>query len=733
MGNTFPRHRLCAAILSLGLGLATPVTSLAANTITINLPAQALDQAVLSLAEQTGLVIGGDAALLRGKRAPAISGQLTAEQALAQLLQGSGVSFQFTGDGQVTLIAAPEDGGPTTLPAVKISASSINSPQTSVDYGRGDIDAAQPRDIKELFKKEAAVAVGGSIPINQKVYVRGVEETAMAVTIDGGRQNNKVFHHNATNLIDPSLLKAVRASSGVAAADDGPGAIGGSLVYETVDVADLLAPDDNLGGFVDGRYASNGDQLTTGGSVYGRNSGFEALAYLNHSNGDNYEDGEGDTVRFTEPGLLSRLLKVAYENDQSDRVELALENVNDESQRPYRANFVGLTTGRPVPESRVYDLTRENLTFNYSRDTQQGLWNPSVTFAKGETELETREVPLADPTALIVYTGITDSQSATVKNTFYTGFGEIVAGLDHYDDSAVFKFEGDPDLEEQAENLGAFIQVRQTIANKLDLSYGLRHDRQDFTGTDGSKHDDSGTSGNIAADYHINDYFTVKAAYAQVWGGVALAENFILNGAWTYDDVTAVEAENYRVGLRAQTTHGFAEATVYQTDIENGRTPSYGGGANLTSDFKIDGYDVVLGYIGERSEFTIKYANTESEMNGVVASSYDGNYFTVPLGEIITLSGTYHVAGLPLTLGLDAEHALENSDLDDSGAKQDSYTVVNTYLNYAVSENLNLRLSVDNLTDESYTDRASYGQEFPTVKTLLEPGRSVILSGRYRF
>lgn len=733
MSKTVQRSPLYAAILSLGLGLATPIVSLADSAVTINMPAQDLDQAVLDLAEQTGLIIGGDAALLRGKQAPAISGQLTPEQALRQLLQGSGVDFQFTGKAQVKLVAVPDSAGPTTLPPVKISAAAINSPQTSLDYGRDDIDAVQPRDIKELFKKDAAVAVGGSIPVNQKVYVRGVEETAMAVTIDGGRQNNKVFHHNATNLIDPSLLKAVRASAGVAPADDGPGAIGGSLVYETVDVADLLDPEDNFGGFVDGRYGSNGDQLTTGGSVYGRNGGFEALAYLNHSNGDDYEDGEGDTVRFTEPGLLSRLMKVAYENDQSDRFELTMENVNDESQRPYRANFVGLSAGRPVPESRVYDLSRENLTFNYSRDTEQGLWNPSVTIAKGETELETREVPLADPTVLIVYTGITDSQSATFKNTFHTGFGEVVAGLDHYDDSAVFEYEGDPDLEEQAENIGAFIQFRQAIGEKLDLSYGLRHDRQEFTGTDGSSHDDSGTSGNIAADYYINDVLTAKAAYAHVWGGVALAENFILNGAWTYDDVKAVEADNYSVGLRTQLEQVFAEATMYKTDIENGRTPSYGGGANLTSDFKIDGYDLVLGYLGERSEFTIKYANIESEMDGVVASSYDGNYFTIPLGEIITVSGSYHFDKVPVTLGADAEHALENDDLESNGAKQDSYTVVNAYLNYAVSEALNLRLSIDNLTNEGYTDRASYGQEFTTVKTLLEPGRSIMVSARYSF
>ena len=54
----------------------------------------------------------------------------------------------------------------------------------------------------------------------------------LAVTVDGAAQNNKVFHHNGTTLIDPSLLKAVRVDAGVAPADAGFAALTGSIVYE---------------------------------------------------------------------------------------------------------------------------------------------------------------------------------------------------------------------------------------------------------------------------------------------------------------------------------------------------------------------------------------------------------------------------------------------------------------------------------------------------------------------
>ena len=110
-----------------------------------------------------------------------------------------------------------------------------------VEVTAEDLNRIQPADLQDLFKGEPTVQVGSSIPMSQKVYVNGVEETNLAVTVDGGRQNNKIFHHNATTLIDPALLKSVRVAPGVAPADAGPGAMAGSIAYETRDVGDMLS------------------------------------------------------------------------------------------------------------------------------------------------------------------------------------------------------------------------------------------------------------------------------------------------------------------------------------------------------------------------------------------------------------------------------------------------------------------------------------------------------------
>ena len=647
---------------------STPKGLAAEQTRQYAIPAGTLDQVLNQFASESGILLAIDGNLTQGKTSQGLQGRFSTEAGLERLLNETGLQAQ-PGDAGYTLKLRDQ----SRLPPVKVSGSVIAAERDTVTYDHQAIEQIQPQDIKDLFQNESAVAVGGSIPVNQKVYVRGVEETAM------------------------------------------------------------LAPDQKFGGFVDGRYASNGEQWTTSGSLYGREGKFEALGYVNKIDGDNYEDGTGEEVNYSESALISGLAKIAYGSEQEGRFELSRELVNDDAARPYRANFGGLTVGRPTPESRNYDLSRDNTVFSYTLDRSKGGWNPEVTVAKSETELETIEVPLAAPETTVAYNGITESYTATMKNRSYTGFAEIVSGVDYYNDSALFRFEGDPDLEENAENVGAFIQLRQQLVDALDLSYGLRYDRQAFEGTDDSSHDDSGASGNLFAEYHINDYVAVNAGYAQVWGGVALAENYILNSAWVYTDLKPVESQNYTVGV-VLTVEGFlAEANSYRTKIDNGRVPSYSGGPDLVADFDIEGYDLALGFSSDRAHLSIKYSNVDSEKDGQAATSYDGNYFTAPLGELIAVNGAYNFPVQRLTLGVSAEVSLENDAVEDSGAKQDGYTVINMYADYQLLDSLALRFSVDNLNNEAYTDRASYGQEFTTVKPLLEPGRSYTLNARYTF
>lgn len=688
-----------------------------------------LAAALNEFASTAGITLSFDPAHVRGLDSKGVRGNYSVSDALHILLAGSGMQVSRTSSGAYLVMPAPQAGAAQALPTVNVRATTITSAENTVSYDRDQLTKLNPKDIKDVFKRDASVSVGGSIAANQKVYVRGVEETAMAVTVDGARQNNKVFHHNTTNLIDPSLLKAVRASAGVSPADDGPGAIGGSIVYETVDVADVLAPGDSFGGFAGAGYRTNRDVFSANAALMTQANGFELLGYANKHQGGDYDDGDSNTVRFTGPALTSFLLKTAYESATAGRFEISHESSEDDASRPYRANVISV--GRPGPESRRYEIARDNTIVQYSRETGSGLLNPSVLISDSKTRVRT----LGESFSTGVDTGGTSSTSAKIKNIFHIDSGQISAGFDYYRDDAKFESLASPGIiEEKANNKGLFVQVRQGLTKHLDLSYGLRRDDQTFTGTDGTTFDRQGTSANLSTDLRLGEYISLNAGFAKVWGGVALAENYILNGAWDYSDgIAAAESDNYSVGIKTHYKGFLLEGTLFETDINNGRTPVWRTGPDIVADYVIDGFDVLFGFIGTRGEITLAYADIESTKDGRIASSYEGNYFTAPLGRLITLNAELNFYDSRVQLGLNGEKALKNNAIESEGRAQPGYTVLNAYADYRLHENISLRFFVDNLTDKAYVDRATYGQEFVEVTPVYEPGRSVGVDLRFQF
>jgi Fe(3+) dicitrate transport protein len=86
--------------LALAVNAAVPL-AFAAEAIHIR--AQPLGQALSELGQQTSLQVFFSPELVAGKQAPAVDGNLSPEQALRQLLQGSGLDYQIN-DGSVTLL-----------------------------------------------------------------------------------------------------------------------------------------------------------------------------------------------------------------------------------------------------------------------------------------------------------------------------------------------------------------------------------------------------------------------------------------------------------------------------------------------------------------------------------------------------------------------------------------------------------------------------------------------------
>jgi hemoglobin/transferrin/lactoferrin receptor protein len=723
-------------------------TSRLAATRSFDIPAQPLGGALASFGRQSGLRVR-TVGPLPGATSSAVSGSYTPRQALAQLLAGTGVSYQVAPDGTAVIGSARPSGqggglgdGSTLLETISVlgSGGGLGS-AGEVIITSEDLERRNPSNLADVFRGEPGIEVGSSISASQKVYVHGIEETNLAVTIDGSRLNNKVFHHSTTNLIDPALLKAVQVDAGVAPADAGPGALAGAIRYETKDARDLLSGD-GVGGFVKSSYNTNGKTFTTSVSAYGLSEGLEFIGYLNFGRGSNFKAGNGETVGGTGTDLLSGIGKFAYEFESGDRFSISHERVRDDAARPFRAN-IGFIEGRPDWEPRVrdYSLERQNTVFTYTDSSPEGWWDPTILLAYSRADVGTTTYlrprpPATDPSTYPIE-GTTESFNGKVENRFALDMGSITAGFDFYNDTATLDDPYDRS-KERARNVGLYAQARLEPWERTRLSFGGRADRQWFTGTEGSKWTNSGLSGNISGEYDlVPEFLTAKAGYSRVWAGIPLAENFIMNPAWDYGSgPKPVTGDNYTVGLVANYNGFSLEGGVFLTDLKDARTAKYAANrATEAHDARSKGFEIGAGYDWGSGYFKAKYANIRVTIDGEPADSDIGQYLATPAGEFITLAAAHTFTEWGVTVGGDVEIALDYKRVKSGYPPLKGYEVVNLFAEYQPPSrpSLTLRAEVQNLFDATYASRATYGQEFGTVTPLYEPGRSFILSAKATF
>lgn len=605
-----------------------------------------------------------------------------------------------------------------------------------------DLELINPVDLQDVFNGETSVSVGGSTPVSQKIYVYGIEDSRLAVTVDGALQSNATFHHAGTLLLDPALLKAARVDPAIAPADAGPGALGGSIQFETVDVKDLLDPGKTMGGFVTVAWDTNSEALSTGVSAYAMSNGFEVLGYYKVHDGDDWEAGNGVEQDATAQSLKTALGKFAFEAQSGDRLELSYEWINDDSIRPYRANFGGVIGPGGVINTvtypnQPYDLERKTFTFTYTDEKPRGWWDPKFVIAYNETSLE------AFSDADTSFAEI-ERWSGKFENKFAISSGNVIAGLDFFHTESFGGYDIFTGTEED-HNIGFYAQARLDLMKNFRTSFGGRIDHQMFTGVDGTDIDNTGFSGNISAEYDLNEIFTLKGGYAHVFGRIPLAEALLNYNAYTYDGLDTYESDNVTAGISAE-YKGFtfdANYTLIKMDDAIAYFAERGDptrSRNFLADIESESFDIAVGYKWATGFVKAQYSNIDVTANDEPIGS-TAFYYGTNIGELITLQIVHGFEGTGITVGADAQIALEQDDIiDPSYDPIPAYEVFNAFVEYKPKSTpeLTLRAEVNNIFDETYADRATSGQDYLgtslfDIAPLLEPGRSLYLSARAKF
>lgn len=601
-----------------------------------------------------------------------------------------------------------------------------------------DIDALQPQNMTELFSRESSVNVAGGGGPARRIHVLGMEQSNLAVSIDGVPQVATSWHHTGSSVFDPAFLKSVAVEAGAAAADGGFAAAAGAVRYTTVSALDLLDADETMGGRAQLSYGTNGRGTSGSLAGFGRYNGFDFLLMVSGQDGDDYENGEGDTILGTRPAASGVLAKLGYQTEEH-RFELSYQRDSDKADRTIKMNL-GLaddTTLYPM------EVTREVVKLAYTSVSPTAAWDPTVelylsnnaywrpNYATG-TRSTNGDMDLNE-----------DQFGGKVQNVFTLGVGSVTAGVDfNQHDYAVDAYGDNLDgvRNFSTSQIGAYVQARAELG-RFDLSTGARFDAQRFDDWNGERHEDSGASYNATLSYEVLDGLEVYAGASRTWTGYVIGDYAYLHarsgpaadGYYPVGDFGTGEAENFKVGVNYSNGSFRGGVTYFDTTVK-GR-PAYGSAA-LTNDADMQSTGVTLNaaWTDGVTRVGATYTAVETEYDGDT-SAPDGSSF-MPVGDTASVYVDHGLPAYDLVVGASAQWAAETS-YDAPFLDQDAYTVVNAYAAWtpASLEGLKLRFGVDNLFDTTYFERSSYAESTARggIAPIYAPGRTLSVAATLDF
>lgn len=639
---------------------------------------------------------------------------------------------------------------------------------TNLSITADDIEQFQANDLADVFRESPSVSVGGSVGVAQKIFIRGLEDAYLNVTVDGAQQTSTLFHHIGRVTLDPDLLKQIDVQAGAGEATSGPGAIGGSIRFKTKDAQDLLRGDEQFGGRVKASYFSN-EGTRYSGSLYGKLSdSWGLLGYYSTVDRDNFEDGDGNEVLGTAADQDLMFLKASGYITDNQYLSISAEQRDEEGEFSARPNWVVLEGAPLYPSEAERDTYVANYRFDHSALVflEATAYQTSSSFRGGRFDF------LSD----------IDTYGFDIRNTTDISNHVFTYGIDYRKDEV----ESGPGVgpvqnAEEGSVMGIYAQAHSNITPELLLSYGVRYDDFDFQqqiliddyyGTpvtdEPSGLDDNELSFNVGLEYQLTEAWTLGLGYAEAARGKQIGDGFTLD-EYLYDgedvpvvasDVVPETVTNIEASIEYSANNLNARLSAYESTIDDVLFSGYQGNSvfNNIGDLESSGVEFNLAYRWDSVDVYFGFSSVDVELmprEGLYSVPYNSidinGYEFVGLGnsrgDTWVLGADYTVTadisvGFNITMvddiNIDTLHqALENGWTDSLySLNKADYTLVDIYGEWEVTNDLRLNLAVTNLFDEAYIDHSSvgdYSEVFPSVIGPQEAGRDIRLSVTYDF
>lgn len=639
---------------------------------------------------------------------------------------------------------------------------------TGAAIDRKELDLLQANDLRDIFRKVPSVSVGGSLGIAQKIYVRGLEDSQINVTIDGAPQSGTLFHHVGRVNIEPELLENVELQAGAGEATAGFGAIGGALRFRTRDASDLLEPGRNVGGIVKAGWFSN-DGYKLSATLYGKLIGDVGIvgSYVYSDQGE-FKDGDGNNLRGASAKQQLGFVKIGGDIGSGHRFSVSYEHRDEDGEFGARPNWPVLAGDTLFPS----EGTRQTIIGNYGYDSGDVI----SLEATGYWTLAKFELDRTDRWGL--YGADIESYGFDARFRGQFSGHDIVFGMEHRSDSVASEYLSDdatwqpwawdPNIgrfEETGDLFGIYLQDHWKIADPLLLSFGVRYDAYDLDlviYNTGTKSD--GLSFNIGADFEILPGLTLNAGYAEAFRGKEISDAFTLEHRPGRDilqpGLRPETVGNFEVGADFD-RDGFTASIVYfdmkikdviLDQLYRGPFPQDGSYYENVGNFKSEGVELKAGYRTGPFGISGYYNHYSSKINGNRINGYEQIALGNTLGDNWNITASFDPSpslGFEASLTRfeavkDLEVLYRDTELgfvpNTEFIDKPSYTLVDLFARWQPfdDDRLSLNAAVYNLFDKQYIAHASVGDYtnisgYEIVSGLAEPGRNFRLTASYRF
>ncbi|MDL0087914.1 TonB-dependent receptor domain-containing protein [Campylobacter gastrosuis] len=623
--------------------------------------------------------------------------------------------------------------------------------------------------LNDVFRDIPGVYVGGTNAMNQKIYMRGVSDRGINITIDGAKQNGNTFHHNADLLIDPDLIKAVEVSVGANSVTNGSGTLGGAVAFKTINASDLLEDNESFGAKLKMGYTSNNKGFSQSAILFGQTpQNLEILGAFKHYGYDFSKAGNGKRTG-GDGNDISYLFKLGYSFNDAHKISLSTERNQYKGLYPLRAEFGAWQDG----QLGYRKYKRETHTFNYD-------FMPNDDFKLNFNAYNTTHERVDSSKWGVKTSGA--KISATQKLTTGDFLHTLKYGTEFYTSKNFSK--PNNTTPEKVNNYSAYLEDAIKYGN-FTLTPGIRyeiHELKSYDGKAGSlksiKYKFKEFSPALALDYEIGRGFGAFASYAKVFRGPDVIESMLASGSgragaynWAKNgDLKATTGDSYEFGGRfknqiSENSSLSLIAKYFRTEYENlivdnnanagvvgcpngantlCRVNSGGAvidGVELLAKATLDALSLSASYTHQKVKYKDRVAVTGRNGTRYLSSNLIGYR---DQGDKYALNAEYSLPRADLLLGYNllffkSKNTISANDFNAKHVKMPSYAVSDIYATYIPSggrlKGLEINAGVYNLFNKAYASHSQRTAEYSGDTNTIdwESGRNFKVSFAYKF